>query len=64
MNILITGASQGLGLELAKSALKRGYRVFAVARHVSPELGELQGENCSIHISIFPCFFSGKTAGN
>ena len=49
MNILITGASQGLGLELAKSALKRGYRVFAVARHVSPELGELQGENCSIH---------------
>ena len=49
MNILITGASQGLGLELTKSALKRGYRVFAVARHVSPELGELQGENCSIH---------------
>lgn len=49
MNILITGASQGLGLELTKSALKRGYRVFAVARHVSPELGALQGANCSIH---------------
>lgn len=49
MNILITGASQGLGLELARSALKRGYHVFAVARHVSPELGKLQGETCSIH---------------
>lgn len=49
MNILITGASQGLGLEIARAGLRRGYHVFAIARRVSSELGDLQGENCNIY---------------
>jgi NAD(P)-dependent dehydrogenase (short-subunit alcohol dehydrogenase family) len=32
MNIVITGTSRGIGLELAAQALKKGHRVLAVAR--------------------------------
>lgn len=39
MNIVITGASRGIGLEITKLALKAGHNVLALAR--SPENSEL-----------------------
>lgn len=43
MNILITGTSRGIGLELLKVALNQGHQVFAVGRKLEskPELQEL-----------------------
>jgi 3-oxoacyl-[acyl-carrier protein] reductase len=40
-NILITGVSRGLGLELSKSLLINGNTVYGVSRTVTPELTEL-----------------------
>ncbi|MGH8476934.1 MAG: SDR family oxidoreductase, partial [Methylococcales bacterium] len=37
-NIVITGASRGIGLALAKEYLERGAKVFAVCRNASDEL--------------------------
>lgn len=44
MNIVITGTSRGIGLELASQALKKEHRVLAVARapEASPELQALK----------------------
>jgi len=46
MNVVITGASRGIGLELASLALGRGDRVLAVARkpEESPELRALRNK--------------------
>lgn len=41
MNIVITGASRGIGLEITKAALKAGHNVLALAR--TPEDSELVG---------------------
>jgi len=41
VNILLTGASRGLGLAIAKQQLELGHSVFVVNRTVSRELGEL-----------------------
>ncbi|NPA32478.1 MAG: SDR family NAD(P)-dependent oxidoreductase [Aquificae bacterium] len=38
MNLLITGVGSGLGKALAQEALKRGYRVYALGRHLPSEL--------------------------
>lgn len=41
MNILITGAGRGLGIELAAEALKRGHAVVAGVRSPEKQTGEL-----------------------
>lgn len=43
-NILVTGVMQGLGLQIAKTLLQKGYCVFGVTLRVSPELQELKNE--------------------
>lgn len=40
-NILITGVSRGLGLELSKSLLINGNTVYGISRTVTPEVTEL-----------------------
>ncbi len=41
MNILLTGASKGLGLQTTEVLLKKGYSVFALSRSQSTELNKL-----------------------
>lgn len=43
MNILITGVTKGIGLELTKEFIKKGDRVFGVARTL-PKLKDLEKE--------------------
>lgn len=43
---VVTGASQGLGLELVKEALKRSYLVFALDLSISKELKSINHDNC------------------
>lgn len=38
MNIVITGASSGIGLELARQLSARGEKVYVVCRKSTPEL--------------------------
>lgn len=38
MNILVTGASRGLGLEITKILLSEGHNVYAVSRNLTAEL--------------------------
>lgn len=40
MNILVTGASRGLGLEITKILLSEGHNVYAVSRNSTAELSE------------------------
>ena len=37
-NVLITGISRGLGLEITKSLLDSGYSVYGINRSISQEL--------------------------
>lgn len=41
MNILLTGASKGLGLTATKSLLKKGWTVYAISRSKTEDLNEL-----------------------
>lgn len=43
-NILVTGASKGLGLNITKTLLKGGYDVYGVSRSTTTEIIELQKE--------------------
>lgn len=53
-NILVTGASRGLGLTITRSLLDDGYRVIALSRQLSPELEQLVQTNAdSIHHVVF-----------
>jgi len=38
-NIIVTGASRGLGLAIARKLAAAGYRVIAIARHESEQIG-------------------------
>lgn len=41
-NIIVTGASKGVGLIITQTLLEKGYGVFAINRSISEELAKLQ----------------------
>jgi len=42
-NILLTGVSQGLGLEIARAVLAQGWSIYGVSRRLTPEYEALMG---------------------
>ncbi|GCD77350.1 3-oxoacyl-ACP reductase [Thermaurantimonas aggregans] len=42
MNILLTGVSRGLGLEIAKIILEKGWRVYGISRSKTEQIDELK----------------------
>ena len=44
MNVIVTGASRGVGLEICKVLLNSGYTVYAVSRSLSAEFKKMQVE--------------------
>ena len=42
MNILVTGVSRGVGLEICSVLLNHGYTVYGIARTYTRELKELE----------------------
>jgi len=40
-NVLVTGASRGLGIEICKVLLKEKYKIYAISRNITPELEQL-----------------------
>ena len=56
MNILITGANRGIGLEMVKYSMEQGWRVFACCRNPNNAEGlfnvaKLSNGNVSVHIA-------------
>ncbi len=56
MNLLITGTSRGIGLEMVRYAMECGWRVFACCRHPHQadallKLAALAPERISVHIA-------------
>jgi 3-oxoacyl-[acyl-carrier protein] reductase len=49
VNVVVTGGSRGLGLGIACKLVTAGYRVIAIARHRTEEIGEALRELDSIH---------------
>lgn len=45
MNILVTGVSKGLGLQLVKTFLSKGHNVWGISRSKTPELESLISNN-------------------
>ncbi|MEG0518322.1 MAG: SDR family oxidoreductase [Bacteroidales bacterium] len=74
MNILVTGVSKGVGLEICKSLIQKGHTVYGISRTYTKELEELKRQyedrffhkifdlsNVSdIHVKIFKAFIPNK----
>jgi len=56
-HVLLTGASQGLGLVTAQQLLKSGWQVTAIQRSLSPELQTLIDQHAG-QLRVFPCDLS------
>ena len=41
-NIVISGASKGLGLVITKTLLKKGYKIYAINRSITQDLEDLK----------------------
>ncbi|HEX4182164.1 MAG TPA: SDR family oxidoreductase [Caulobacteraceae bacterium] len=52
-NVLVTGASRGLGLAMARRLAADGFRVHAVARKASDEVLALSSETGAVHFHAF-----------
>jgi len=53
-NVLVTGASRGLGLAISRGLSTAGYRVIALARSQGPELTQLlAAANGAVHFQAF-----------
>lgn len=60
-NILLTGVSKGLGLEIAGLLLNKGYGVFGISRSVTPELSALKNKYADqLHLKQFDLSLSDK----
>ncbi len=44
---ILTGASRGMGLAMARQLLREGHHLLCIARHTPPELAELGGGLCT-----------------
>lgn len=65
LNVLVAGASRGIGLGLVRAYLERGARVFAVARNpaASPGLTELVAQHGD-RLQIVTCDLTALNAGD
>src|ERR1700688_5206529 len=48
-NVIVTGASRGLGLGMARVLKSAGYNVVAIARHQSEQLATLMRDSSPAH---------------
>ena len=67
-NVLVTGASRGLGLGIARKLTAVGYRVIAVARQKSKQITEAiaeaeRGNHGPLHFAAFDLGQVGEIAG-
>ena len=49
---LVTGASKGIGLAVARRLVTEGVAVVAGSRHSSPELDTLVNDGRAVHVSV------------
>ena len=63
---LVTGASSGIGLEIARSLARRGYNIVLTARSNDKlkALAKEISDNFKVKTSVFPCDLSDKIAPN
>ncbi len=54
-NILIVGASRGIGLQAATIAAQQGMQVYTVSRTISPELQALQTQHTVLDVANDDC---------
>lgn len=57
MNILVTGGTRGLGLQIVRQQLELGHALFVVSRGVSNEFKELQSQHPE-HLRFIACDLS------
>ncbi len=55
-NVLVTGASRGLGLGIARLLVSAGYRVIGVARNDNSEFAEARAQAVNPGSFVFHCF--------
>jgi len=62
-NILIAGASRGIGLALVKAYLKRGERVYAVVRRLDSPALQVLTETYPLQLKLIECDLTAVDAG-